>query len=156
MTEAVAEKPKQEEKRAVVLDPQRMQLAEQWRQDWVVLAEPGTRIEDITEPAYWAHMAGRLQQFDRIEVRAETGEWLVELIVVSAGRNWAQLHIAHKFDLNERTKAAPRAAAHTVEWKGPQRKFSVIRTSDGAVLQEGFGSKPEAQVWLENHERVTS
>jgi hypothetical protein len=49
----------------------------------------------------------------------------------------------------------PTAQSHRVEWKGPQRKFTVIRISDDLPVQDGFTTrKAEAQVWLTNHEAV--
>lgn len=143
------------EKRAVILNPQRMGLAEQLRQDWVVNAEQGTKIEDVLDPQYWAHMAAQMQPYDRVEVRLETGEWLMELIVIGVGRNWAQVHLAHKHDLEEMADTIPAAVKHRVEWKGPQRKHCVIRIADSQILQEGFSGKHEAYAWMANHEKVT-
>lgn len=144
-------------KRAVILNPQRMGLAEQLRQDWVVNAEEGTSIQDVLDTGYWAHMASQLQLYDHIEVRLETGEWILELIVLDIGRNYARVYVAQKHDFGEVDLQVPVGAiSHKVEWKGPQRKYVVIRISDSAPLQEGFTSKPEALVWMENHIKVSS
>lgn len=159
MTE-VAEKPKATEqakpaeKRVVILNPQRMALREQLRQDWVVHAEAGTTIADVLEPQFWSHMAAQMQPYDRIEVLLETGEWILELVALGVGRNWAQVHVLQKYDLEQRSETAPVAARHRVEWKAG-KKHCVIRIADGALVQDGFPSKEEAQVWLANHERVT-
>ena len=148
---------KEQVKRAVILNPQRMGLAEQMRQDWVVNAEEGTTIQDVLDTGYWAHMASQLQLYDHIEVRLETGEWILELIVLDIGRNYARVYVAQKHDFAEVDLKAPSGAiTHKVEWKGPQRKYVVIRISDSAPLQEGFTSKPEALAWMENHIKVSS
>jgi hypothetical protein len=140
------------QKRAVILNPQRMGLAEQMRQEWVVNAEEGTTINDVLDTGYWAHMASQLQQYDHIEVRLETGEWILDLIVLDVGRNYARVYVAHKHDFSDVDLKAPSGSiTHKVEWKGPQRKFVVIRLADSAALQEGFASKPEAATWMENH-----
>ena len=148
---------KEQVKRAVILNPQRMGLAEQMRQDWVVNAEEGTTIQDVLDTGYWAHMAAQLQQYDHIEVRLETGEWILDLIVLDIGRNYARVYVAHKHDFADVDLKAPSGAiTPKVEWKGPQRKYVVIRISDSAPLQEGFASKPEALAWMENHIKVST
>lgn len=142
-------------KPARILNPQRMGLAESLRQDWVVNAEEGTTPQEVMAPEYWAHMASQLQQFDHVEVRMETGEWIAQLVVVSTGRNWAQMHLAGLIELEKRNEAAV-AAKHRVDWKGPQKKFSVIRSADQVAIQDGFASRVEADRWLANYERTTS
>jgi hypothetical protein len=144
------------DKRALILNPQRIGIAEQMRQDWVVNAEEGTTVNDVLEPGYWAHCAASMQVYDRIDVRLETGEWMLELIVLDVGRNYARMFLVKKHDFAETSLEVPvNAIRHKVEWKGPQRKHAVIRTSDSAVVQEGFADKSAALVWLQNHERVT-
>lgn len=142
--------------RSVILNPQRIGLAESMRQDWVVNANEGTEVSDVLEPAYWSHVAAQMQPYDRVDVRLETGEWLLELIVMSVGRNWAQMHLCAKHDLQPITDTLPGAIKHKVEWKGPQRKFAVIRTADSACIHDGFASRDEANAYLSNHERVTT
>jgi hypothetical protein len=151
MTE-VATKPA--EKSARILNPQRMGLAEHLRQDWVVNAEEGTTISEVLDPQYWSHMAAVIQPYARIEVRLETGEWVAELMVVNVGRNWAQVSLLVKHDLEARSEN-PVALKHKVEWKGPQKKHVVIRIADSMILQEGFSEKSKAIEWMVNHEQVT-
>lgn len=146
---------KTESKREVSLMPTRLSLAEHWRRDFCVNAEEGTLPADIVNPAYWSHVAAQLQQFDRIDVREETGAWLAELIVVDAGRNYAKVFMAKCHIFQDIDKMPAPAAKHRVEWKGPQRRHSVIRIADGQVLQEGFPDKSAASAWLENYEKTT-
>ena len=150
-------KEEKEVKRAVVLNPQRMGLAEQMRQDWVINAEDGTKIQDVLDPAYWAHVAPQFQIYDHIEVRLETGEWMLELIVLDVGRNYARVYVAQKHEFAEVELERPlNSISHKVEWKGPHRKHVVIRIADSAAIQEGFSSKAEAVTWMENHIRVAT
>lgn len=151
MNQAVAEaKPKS----ARILNPQRMGLAEQLRQDWVVNAEQGTTIEEVLDSQYWAHMASQMQPFDTVEVRLETGEWLLKLRVINTGRNWAQMFEEHRYELVERSETMPAATRYRVDWKGPQMKWSVIRVADSEVVQKELPSKAAAQDWLASHERA--
>ncbi len=141
------------ERRAVILNPQRISLAEQWRQDWVVNAEESTTIDDVLDPGYWAHTAGQMQKFDRVEVRLETGEWIADLIVVDVGRNWASMHLIQKHELEKPSAHPAMAAKHEVLWKGPHLKFCVVRLSDKEILQSGM-EKNAAIVWLQNYEQT--
>ena len=146
---------KEQVKRAVVLNPQRIGLAEQMRQDWVVNAEEGTTVKDVLDPAYWSHIAAQLQQYDNIDVRLETGEWILKLVVLSSGRNYAHVYLDKKLDFAEVIVGQPSSAiSHKVEFKGPQRKHVVIRLSDSASIQEGFATKAEAITWMENYIKV--
>lgn len=144
-------------KRAVILNPQRIGLAEQLRQDWVVNAEEGTTIRDILDPGYWAHCAAQMQVYDHVEVRLETGQWVAELIVLDVGRNYARMFLSKQHDLADTPLDTPvGAVTHKTDWKGPQRKWCVIRLADSASVQEGFNDKQSAAAWMDNHIRVAS
>lgn len=150
----VLERPKADEKKARQVSPQRVGLAEHRRQDYVVDAEEGTDVSELLDPAYWAHVSAGFQQFDRVEVRMETGEWIAELVVLQSGRNWAQMFLLAKHDLVKSAVPIP-ASKYRVEWKGPARKHVVIRSLDSQVLQEGFPTKVEAENWSINHEKAS-
>jgi hypothetical protein len=155
-TETLVKPETEKVKRTVILAENRAALAEYERQDWVVNAEEGTTIEDVQEPGYWAHVAARMKPYDRIEVRLETGEWIAELVVVAVDRNWARVSLLGTYDLTVREGSVPSAQKHKVLWKGPQHKFCVIRISDDQLVQGGFTDKDAANVWMRNHENVTS
>jgi hypothetical protein len=80
----------EKEKRAVFLAGDRMHLREQVRQDWVIDAAAGTTIEDVLDPQYLAHLATGIELYSRIEVLIESGEWMLELLVMGVGRNWVK------------------------------------------------------------------
>ena len=153
MTE-VAEKPTAT-KRVVILNPQRMGLREERRQDWVVNAEAGTTIEDVLDPQYWSHMAAQMLPAARVEVFVETGEWMLDLLVLNAGRNWAQVHVLHHYELAERADTMPAAQRHRVEWKGPQLKWCVIRNADSEIVLKEMASKAAAAERLASYEKTT-
>lgn len=142
-------------KRAVVLDPQRMQTAEYVRRDWVCTAEEGTTVDDVLEPAYWAHIARQLTMYDHIEVRVDTGEFLLELLIKQVGPNWAQVVLLHHHDLAG--TAAPGAAVgeeFEALFKGPLRKWCAFRKSDNALLVEKIESKALVLEWIASYERT--
>lgn len=141
--------------RSRMLPPQRIQLAEAWRQDWVVNAEAGTKIEDVLDPAFFALMCTQFQPHDRIEVRLETGEWVAELMVIKVERTWCRTKLLQHYKLANEIEDVPQAAPrHKIEHKGAQKKWTVIRITDGAAVQEGFASKELAIAWLDTYERT--
>ncbi len=140
-------------RRAVVVDPQRMQSAEYVRRDWVCTAEEGTTIDDILDPGYWAHIAGKLTIYDRIEVRIDSGEYLLELLVKQTGKNWAQMALLHHHDLVGKViTGAATAEEFEPVFKGPLRKWCVMRKSDGALLEEKLEGKAQALAWISSYE----
>ena len=143
-------------KRVVILNPTRFQAAEYARQDWVVNVEDGTTINDVLDPAYWAHVSAQMKPYDRIEARLESGEWLLELLVLSADRNWARVHVLQKYDLVATEQVAPPAQKYIVKWRGPQHKHSVVRISDGEVISKDHDTAEIAAQWLRNYEQVTA
>lgn len=145
----------QVKKRAVVLNPQRMSLAEVLRQDWVVNAEEGTTVADVLDPGYWSHMARSIQVFDHIEVRLETGEWILELVALQSGPNWVRVQVMHKHELAESAEIGVPGAKHVVKWRGAHHKHCVVRVSDGEVLQAQLADAEAARTWMRNYEQVS-
>ena len=142
-------------KRAVVVDPQRMQNAEYLRRDWVCTAEEGTVVEDLLDPGYWSHVAGGLTMYDHIEVRIDSGEFLLELLVKSCGRNWAQVALLHQHDLTGKVVTGEAATDEfEAQFKGPLRKWCVIRKADNVALNEKMETKAQALDWMSSYERT--
>lgn len=142
--------------RVVILSPTRFAQSEYVRQEWVVNAEEGTTINDVLDPAYWSHVSAEMKPYARIEVRLETGEWLLELLVLTCERNWARVHLLNKYDLVATQDIAPPPQKHIVKWRGPQHKHCVVRIADGEVLTKDHETAEAATQWLRNYENVTA
>lgn len=142
-----------QDKRSVILPPARMALAEQWRQDWVVSVPDGETIDDVLQPSYWAHVAAQMQTLDRVEARAETGEWTADLIVKAVGRNWAVMYLVKKHDLTATQEAPKEVSGYEVVFRGP-RKWCVVRLADKALIQEDQPTRVAATNWLESYENA--
>ena len=143
------------QKRAVSISPLRMKLAEYDRQEWVVNAEVGTTIDDVLKFEYWAHIAENMKPYDHIEVRAEDDSWLAYLIVRRVERSAAVVHLLHHYEFDAPARSVGPALVHEVQWKGPQRRFAVVRLSDAALIKDEFATKDEAGRWLREYERTT-
>jgi hypothetical protein len=113
--------------------------------------EASTQFKDVLEPAYWAHVAQKFALYDVIEVIPEGGAWYAQLLVVGCSKLHAKTQTLLFTKLSE-VKEPEDKAAFRVEFKGPQRKWAVIRASDKAYVQEGLDSKEDAAKWLEANE----
>lgn len=143
------------EKRSAVLVEARMKPAEYERNDWVANVEFGHTIEDVLDPGYWAFTAPKLKPYDHIEARSEDGTWVADLIVCGCDRTWAKVALKQKFNLTTQDVSQSQASKHTVEWKGPQLRFGVVRTSDATIVKDGFREKAQAEAWMKEHEQTT-
>lgn len=142
-------------KRHPVVMPERWGLADIKRNDHIVDAEVGTTIDDILDPAYWAHLAPEFHAFDTIEVRGEDGAWIAYLRVIFAERNYAKVVMERPvFYIEQNREIANDSRKHHIEWKGPHNKFAVIRNSDEQMVQSTFKTREEATTWMIDHEKT--
>lgn len=132
---------------------ERMKESAYVRQDHRVTPEEGTTLEEVLAPDYWAHVAGRMHVGDKVEIFPDGGAYYAECLVVSCSRLHAKLVVLLEKQFHAPTKVAKDAKKEplVVEFKGPQRKWSVIRTKDLEIVKEQFASKEEATAWLEEN-----
>lgn len=134
--------------------PDRVGLAEHKRSDWVVDVEVGVSTDDILDPSFWSFVSKDFNPYDTIEVRADDGKWIAHLRVVSCERNYAKVQLRGPVEEIKHNADVPNASVkHKIEFKGAHLKHCVIRVSDSAVLQNGFKTRDEADVWLRSYER---
>lgn len=124
--------------------PTKLQNAEHYRTIWGVVVDPGTTLEDIQRAEYWSHVAPRLSRMDKVEVLTEDGEYYAELLVIGTGTGWAKVlltkHIAFEGEAEPDIESPVKA-----EWKGPARKWAVVRKSDGVIVADGMPSRHDAE-----------
>lgn len=150
---AVVERTVAEKKRSVSITPERMSLSEMARQEWVATAEFGTLLTDLTKPEFFAHMAQRMQIYDHVEVIAEDGSWIADLIIMNKGSNWTQNHIKYKHEFKaEEVQQGLNEPEYRISWKGPHLMFCVERIADNARIKEKM-TREEAQLWLRDFEK---
>ena len=149
--------------------PTRIKQAEYARNEFQITPEIGTSIEDVLAPEYWAHAAFQIKAHDRIEVRTEDAAWYAELYVLKAERLpgsvfTASVRLIRFVDLTDDAElkrimapavelaAAPVPEAtgeYEIQWKGPAKKFCIIRRSDKTVMRDGIASREEAQAAID-------
>ncbi len=116
---------------------------------WFHDPEPGTPIEALMFPAYWAHVAKQLRPGHRIEALSQDGEWWANLIVRAVGRAEAQVQVLQHEVLGDKEMLASEPDPEfEVKWRGPARKFGVVRKSDGQLVKEDLPTKDDAIRWV--------
>lgn len=131
--------------------------AEFERSTWVITAEEGTIPDDVLNPDYYAHVAAKLRPYDHIEIRANDGTWLAQLLVLDVSRLWAKVHRLHLHTLTTvdvSQSNLERALPYYVQHKGPHDKWVVIRRSDSQAVSTGHGTPEEAHNWMVNRIRA--
>lgn len=136
------------------LSANRFALAEHQRNIWRVALDEGVDIKETLESSFWTHVASKLRAGDLIELLPEDGAWFATLIVRDADRIWAKVEVLSQTKFGA-TTAAPEsvAAGYDVQWKGPVRKFVVVRVADKQPMSEQHGTREAASAWLVAHTR---
>ncbi|MHB0965502.1 MAG: hypothetical protein ACYC36_03520 [Bellilinea sp.] len=145
------------------LSPTRIAGAEYSRHDWVVTVEQGTTKKEILNPMFWSHISPQLSPYDRIELRIDDGIFFAELLVTACERTWAKVHVLHWHNMTTADVAESQAdevipapgKGYEVAWKGPHKKFCVIRKADQEIVHEG-DSKEGANAWLKDYITVVA
>lgn len=133
------------------MKPTKLALAEHTVVTYYHVPEFETSFEDVLEPDYWAHVAPSLRQGHRIELLSADGSWWAMLLVRAAGKHEAIVQELQHVELGKSVQPEIESAAFEVKWRGPSRKFGVIRVSDGAVVKEDIQTKEGAAKWLSNY-----
>lgn len=136
------------------LAPLRRQLAEQAVRHHVVTVESAEHADDFLKPEFWALVAKELTIGDRIEIRDDSMTFWAEYLVTACGSTWAKVQQLrnHKLVPEDEKSVAP---DFLVEFKGPHRKWCVLRRSDKSVIHEGEQDRAAANRWLEGYAKTT-
>ena len=133
----------------------RLKLAEHARQLHRVSPDEGTTFNEVLEPAYWVHVGSKLIVGDKVEIMPKDGAWYAEAVVVSCSRVHARIApVVYKqfFEQKAPAKEGDSKEPLEVSFKGPQRKWSVIRTKDKTYVKEGFDTREDASAWMKANE----
>jgi len=139
------------EKRMSKLPVNRLQPAAHYRTHYAAVVDENTTIEDLTREDYWSHVAMRLRQMDVIDVLAEDNSFYAELLVLQAGTGFAKVMLLREVKLDESLTDEGADERFSLVWKGPHRKWAVMRNSDKEILRDTFVSKEQAHIWRRDH-----
>lgn len=142
------------ERKVQPIEEARIKSGDFVRAFYVATAFSNTEPTDLLAPEYWAHFAQRLRLRDRIEVWANDGSWVADVVVLGATKNSADVRVL-RVDYIDGVRPAGDAPdglkSYEVRYRGMHSQWSVIRVVDGAVVHEGEGSRTAADHWLSNH-----
>lgn len=142
------------ERKVQPIEEARIKSGDFVRSFYMATAFENTEPTDLLKPEYWAHFAQKLRLRDRIEVWANDGSWIADVVVMGATKNSADVRVLRVDyldnvrpvgDLPEGLKS------YEVRYRGIHSQWSVIRVADNAVVHEGEGSRTAADNWLANH-----
>lgn len=129
---------------------------EQLNTKWIHVLDDLTPYEDLFKPEYWTSIAahGRVNEFDRISIHPVTGEFIAELLVIQKGER--SIRVVEMFRKELEMVDADNSASlggYRVDFKGPIKKWCVVRVVDNMVMKEGL-KKAQAYSELPNYHQV--
>lgn len=134
----------------VPLKPTELHFAHHIRLQFVAQVPPETTLEDVTNPAFWAHHVQRLRPGAIIEVLSEDNSLDCELRVTEVGPTFAKVRVLRNY-----TPAAAPAISHDapsdveVGYGGKNDKWRVVHK--GQVVASNLGSREDAEKAAEEY-----
>lgn len=150
--------PKVEERAfAYKLGPARLKLETSGESTnfWTAYVQSGVPFEAVLDVSggFWADYSKRLKLADEIRVLPDDMSWRGLVIVTST--NQQNSAIVAKLEYVELPKIAHDATStYYVKFDGPLNKHTVVRRSDGSVMQKGFESDADAAMWIVQNKRA--
>jgi hypothetical protein len=141
----------EKEVRNVQCPPGRLKLMTHAHNYWAINAPAGAEPADIETDSFWSLMSQKIRAFDRFEVLADDGTWLVQGIIKACGSTWAKVHIIQTIELGQSIDPVTTARFRS-EWRGPENLWCVIRVSDGAVIHDKLDTAATANKLLAEHD----
>lgn len=144
---------KAEERKIPQLVPTRMRVAEAVRQVHCVTVESADFPSDFVEPEFWSLVSKDMRPGDLVEVRDDSMTYFGLFYVMAADQTWAKVEPLFEKKLvpvSERQISPD----YKVEYKGPHRKWCVLRISDKSAVHEGEPDRGAANVWLDGYVRT--
>jgi hypothetical protein len=121
--------------------PSQFQVAEFAIKQYAVKLPPGTSFDAIRDkPEAWAHIAVNLAEDDIIHVSTKDRAFYARVYVLSVQKQAAKVHVLEYHELPKGEAVPPQ---YRVEFGG-RHKWRVMRNSDNAVMEHGFGSEADA------------
>lgn len=134
----------------VPLKPLNLNFAQHERNVFLAAAEPGTTLEDVTAPGYWAHHVSRLRPGSIIEVLSEDNVLDCELRVLEVGPTFAKVRVLRNF-VAEAVPKVERSVPDDikVDYAGKVEKWRVVHKD--TIVKTGHGSREEAEKFAEEY-----
>lgn len=151
------------------LDASRFNLADQERNVYRIVTDAAVTRQQMLNPAFLGHVANKLRPYDELIILKDDGTLFARAVVTQCERTWARMHITDwhdlttkdvslsKTEIEDHAKTAQESESlYRVEYKGPVKKWCVIRNQDGAYVREKEDAKAAANLWLQEYLKVTA
>lgn len=137
----------------VHLTPNRLVTFEHRHKTFFADVPAGHILTNLMEPAYWSHIATKVNIGDEIIALAEDNTYRAHLLVLQKGVGWVQVFCL-KFDELTKPFEMPADAdtSYIIEFSGNYHKWRVTRRVDGQVLVAQLKTRDEAVNWLRNYQ----
>jgi hypothetical protein len=137
----------------------RMLVSEAVQLSYFVSVDQGVTREQVLHPDFWRHVAIKLQPYTRINVTTDDGEYYLELLVISCGRNWAVVkelsHTKLQSDIDT-SKLDESASMLQAKFMGGINKWCIINSNTDDVLKKGLQTKDEAISFIKEHAKAVT
>jgi len=138
--------------------PTNLQSADYARQVFRYSLDKAFSKEDLLDTKNWRQVVKStpmLSVGDIIEVLREDNTFYSTLLVTGKVNDDLFVKIITFTDLEKSDKSTEKkelkSSDYEITWKGPQKKFTLIRLSDNKELKDKFASKDEANHWFKNN-----
>lgn len=122
--------------------------------EYSLIAEAGTTLEDVERPEYWAHFATKFRINDEITVKTEDGLFYARLLVLAVRRNELVTHTLLYVPLiTKEVEKAMTGSKFQVVFAG-RKKFRIVAKSDKRVIEEDISTHVEAVARLAELEKA--
>lgn len=128
---------------------ERMKDAEQTILSRVVNCDSGTEVDHLLDPTYWTHVAATMRPRTQVRCYGNDETWRADVEVIECGRLFARVKLLHYYDLTDGVSNAVDSAVadepYYPKWLGAQHQWGVVRRSDQAAMEDGIGTRDQAQ-----------
>jgi hypothetical protein len=122
--------------------------------EWSAVVEAGTTKEQLLQSALWSVVSDQWHAYDRVDVIAADRSYFAELLVLSAGRGFAEVLLLSFHQLPALlTSEQGLPPGFEIFYAGPdlEAQYCVKRTADGVIIVKGKSSREAALAELLDH-----
>lgn len=132
-------------KRPPQLNETNMVLAEFHRQLWAIAPDVGVTVEQVRNPLYLVHVAGKLKVGDKFEVIPKDRAYYAELLVVRVDKlAGVETALLRHVPLQHSDLAGDDdLAAFDIEYAGTSDKWRAIRKADKQLIATGHETRDQ-------------
>lgn len=125
--------------------------------EWSADAPENAAWADVLKSDFWTHVAAmveaqRVARHHLITVTHKGEQFVGQVKVLAAGSGTLTVEECWVKEF-ARNKAKADFEGFEISWKGPQRKWEVVRKQDGEVVKKGLATREAGEEWLASYKR---